>query len=67
MGPVSAGLVRDNEDDGYTSPVFDVPSASSDEEDFRPVKKRKNEHAVTQSSLQDEEALALALLQKRKK
>ncbi|KIM27811.1 hypothetical protein M408DRAFT_329759 [Serendipita vermifera MAFF 305830] len=63
---MSALLDDNDENDGYVSPVFDVPSASSDEEEFRPAKKRKEEPKDLGGSLQDDEALALALLQKRR-
>ncbi|TFY69593.1 hypothetical protein EVG20_g3085 [Dentipellis fragilis] len=65
-GPTVAPI----DDDGYVSPTFDfLSSQSEDEEDFapRPAKrsKKSKEHAASEladDALEDEEALALAML-----
>ncbi|KAJ8508515.1 hypothetical protein ONZ45_g9208 [Pleurotus djamor] len=60
------------EDDGYVSPEFDLPDASSDEDDHwqaaPPAKRSKGNHKSTTSRTDDLEAdeeLALRLLWKK--
>lgn len=65
-----------SEDDGYVSPEFDLPDLSSDNEDFEPPTKRNKashvdfaSHSKSRSgndTIEDEEALALELLRRRK-
>ncbi|KAJ2933321.1 hypothetical protein H1R20_g3746, partial [Candolleomyces eurysporus] len=74
-GPTLA--LSEDEDDGYVSPVFDLPDSGSEDDydvgpapkrgsglarrDSPPIKKRKTDH----NALEDEEELALRLLEGR--
>ena len=77
IGPLAGGHFED--DDGYVSPVFDIPEASDEEADARPTfdmppaKRRKGDgrkdKALTLASSYDDaddlEALALQKLRRR--
>ena len=62
-GPVLAPM----EEDGYTSPTFDLPSESDGDEAAPPMKRQKKgpdsmKRARVESTLEDEEELALRML-----
>ncbi|EMD36799.1 hypothetical protein CERSUDRAFT_114703 [Gelatoporia subvermispora B] len=73
FGPTAAPLAED--DDGYVSPEFDLPSGSDSEDErdhWEPPSKRakvssaKSRAPAADNSLQDEEELALQLLRSRR-
>ena len=67
MGPTIAGF--DDEDDGYVSPDFDLPSESESEHEVPPPKRQRSDGKKTKTlqptTLEEEEELALQLLRGR--
>ncbi|CDO72120.1 hypothetical protein BN946_scf184962.g63 [Trametes cinnabarina] len=69
MGPTVAGL---DDDDGYVSPDFDLPSESESEDEWERPPPKKAKHATATraetggTTLEEEEELALQMLRSRR-